>query len=88
MRYSTTGGTILRNVQPLFAELAGGRTLGVIVFALLLGLALAASGPAGVPAIKVFKSLFDGVMRLVLWVLWVLEMWLGALGAGATRSSV
>ena len=24
VRYSTTGGTILRNVQPLFAELAGG----------------------------------------------------------------
>ena len=64
---------ILEQVIPtnFFAELAGGRTLGVIVFALLLGLALAASGPAGVPAIKVFKSLFDGVMRLVLWVLWL-----------------
>ena len=64
---------ILEQVIPtnFFAELADGRTLGVIVFALLLGLALAASGPAGVPAIKVFKSLFDGVMRLVLWVLWL-----------------
>ena len=48
---------ILEQVIPtnFFAELAGGRTLGVIVFALLLGLALAASGPAGVPAIKVLS---------------------------------
>jgi len=64
---------ILEQIIPtnFFAELAGGRTLGVIVFALLLGLALAASGTAGAPAIAVFQSLFDGVMRLVLWILWL-----------------
>ena len=64
---------ILEQVIPknFFAELAGGRTLGVIVFALLLGLALAAIGEPGRPAVETLRSLFDGVMKLVLWVLWL-----------------
>ncbi len=64
---------ILEQVIPknFFAELANGRTLGVIVFALLLGLALAAIGDAGRPAVDTLRSLFDGVMRLVLWILWL-----------------
>ena len=64
---------ILEQVIPsnVFEELAKGRTLGVIVFALLLGLALAACGTAGAPAIGFFHSLFGGVMRLVLWILWL-----------------
>ncbi|MCP4836890.1 MAG: dicarboxylate/amino acid:cation symporter [Phycisphaera sp.] len=64
---------ILEQVIPtnFFAELANGRTLGVIVFALLLGLALAAIGEPGAPAIATLRSLFDGTMKLVLWVLWL-----------------
>ncbi|MEE2681414.1 MAG: dicarboxylate/amino acid:cation symporter [Planctomycetota bacterium] len=64
---------ILEQVIPtnFFSELVNGRTLGVIVFALLLGLALAACGPTGEPAIRVFESLFQGMMRLVLWILWL-----------------
>ncbi|MEE2894354.1 MAG: dicarboxylate/amino acid:cation symporter [Planctomycetota bacterium] len=64
---------ILEQVIPtnFFAELANGRTLGVIVFALLLGLALAAIGEAGRPAITTFRSLFEGTMKLVLWILWL-----------------
>ena len=70
------GGAWMNILQQLipknfFAELANFNTLGVIVFALLLGLALAASGEAGAPAITLFNSLFAGVMRLVLWILWL-----------------
>ena len=65
--------SILNQIIPsnVFAELAAGRTLGIIVFALLLGLSLAACGESGLPAITVFQSLFSGVMKLVLWVLWL-----------------
>lgn len=64
---------ILNQLIPenFFKELANGKTLGVIVFALLLGLALATCGKAGDPAITLFKSLFAGVMKLVLWILWL-----------------
>ena len=64
---------ILHQIIPtnFFKELAENRPLGVIVFGLLLGLALAASGKIATPAIKLFESLFAGVMKLVLWVLWL-----------------
>ena len=64
---------VLRQLIPdnVTSEMASGRTLGVIVFALLLGLALAAGGEATVPAIRVFGSLFDAIMRLVQWIIWL-----------------
>ncbi len=64
---------VLRQLIPdnVTSEMAAGRTLGVIVFALLLGLALAAGGEATVPAIRVFGSLFDAIMRLVQWIIWL-----------------
>lgn len=55
-------------------EMAEGRTLGVIVFALLLGLALAAGGSATEPAVKVFAALFDAIMRLIGWIIWLLPI--------------
>ena len=79
---------ILEQVIPtnFFGELVNGRTLGVIVFALLLGLALAACGPTGEPAVRVFESLFQGMMRLVLWILWLTPA-CPALGGSAVTSS-
>lgn len=64
---------ILEQVIPsnVFAEFANGRTLGVIVFSLLLGLALAACGKKAKPAIDFFHALFTGIMQLVLWILWL-----------------
>ncbi|MEM7227628.1 MAG: dicarboxylate/amino acid:cation symporter [Planctomycetota bacterium] len=52
-------------------EMANGRTLGIIVFALAFGLALAAGGEATQPAVRGFEALFDGIMRLVMWVIWI-----------------
>jgi len=55
----------------IIAEMAAGRTLPVIVFALMLGLALAAGGERTEPAVRVFEALFDALMRLVLIIIWV-----------------
>ncbi len=52
-------------------EMSGNRTLGVIIFSLLLGLALAAGGEKTAPAVAVFEALFDALLRLVLWIIWV-----------------
>lgn len=64
---------ILKQMIPtnVVDEMARGRTLGIIVFALLLGLALAAGGEKTLPAVRVFEALFDAIMRLVLWVIWL-----------------
>ena len=75
---------ILEQVIPtnVFEELTEFRPLGVIVFALLLGLALAATGPPAAPAISVFAALFAGMMKLILWVLWLTPIGVFFLVAG------
>jgi Na+/H+-dicarboxylate symporter len=57
--------------QNIVSEMAATRPLGVIVFALLLGLALAACGEKALPAIRVFDALFEAFMRLILWIIWI-----------------
>jgi Na+/H+-dicarboxylate symporter len=52
-------------------EMSEGRTLPVIVFALMLGLALAAGGEVTAPAVRFFEALFDAIMRLILVIIWV-----------------
>lgn len=52
-------------------EMSEGRALGIIVFSLLLGLGLAAGGEATLPAVRVFEALFDTMMRLVQWIVWL-----------------
>ncbi len=52
-------------------EMAKGRTLGIIMFSLAIGLALAAGGDKTRPAVIFFEALFDGIMRLVLWIIWI-----------------
>ncbi len=55
----------------IIKEMADGRTLPIIVFALMLGLALAAGGEVTNPAIRFFDGLFDAIMRLVLIIIWI-----------------
>ncbi len=64
---------MLRRIVPanLVAEMTGGRTLGVMLFALLLGLALAAAGEPAQPAVRVFESLLDAMLRVVRWLIWL-----------------
>jgi Na+/H+-dicarboxylate symporter len=51
-------------------EMGEGRTLGVIFFALLLGLGLATGGERCLPAVAMFQSLNLAIMRMVGWVMW------------------
>jgi Na+/H+-dicarboxylate symporter len=64
---------ILRQLIPrnVLSDMAQGRTLGVIVFAILLGLALASGGESAKPAIEFFAALFQALMTMVLWVVWL-----------------
>ena len=64
---------ILRQLVPrnVISDMAQGRTLGVIVFAILLGLALASGGESAKPAVEFFAALFQALMTLVLWVIWL-----------------
>jgi Na+/H+-dicarboxylate symporter len=64
---------VVRQLVPenIVGEMAGGRTLGVIVFALLLGLTLAAGGEATAPAVRFFEAMFDALLRLIHWIIWV-----------------
>jgi len=70
------GGAWLSIVHQLvptnvIADMAGARPLGIIMFGLLLGLALAAGGAKAQPAIVFFEAIFDAMMRLVQWVIWL-----------------
>ncbi len=53
------------------AAMGQGQTLGVIVIALLLGLALASGGEATAPARAFFDAMFDAIMRIVGWIIWL-----------------
>lgn len=73
---TTLGDAWLNVVQQLVPtnvvdEMANGRTLGVIVFSILLGLALAAGGGRTEPAVRFFEAMFDAMLRLVTWVIWL-----------------
>ena len=67
---------ILRQLVPknIVGEMGSGRVLGVIVFALLLGLSLAAGGERTRPAVQFFEALFDAILRMVRWIIWVMPV--------------
>lgn len=84
---------LIEQVVPtnIVREMSEGRTLGVIFFALLLGLSLAVGGEKCLPAVKVFEAFNDAIMRLIGWVMWAapigvffLVAWsVGRVGLGA-----
>ena len=67
---------ILKQVIPsnVIAEMAAGRPLGLIVFAILLGLALAAGGDRTRAARDFFDAGFEGLMILIQWIIWLTPM--------------
>ncbi|MBX3355728.1 MAG: dicarboxylate/amino acid:cation symporter [Phycisphaeraceae bacterium] len=64
---------ILHQMVPtnLLHEMSANRPLGVIVAALLFGLALAATGERARPVVDFFNALFAGLMVLVGWIIWL-----------------
>jgi Na+/H+-dicarboxylate symporter len=75
--------------NPLRAAVDG-QVLSVITFAILIGLALSAIGPRGEPALQLFEALFQALMTMIHWILWLtppgvffLTAWsVGSLGLG------
>lgn len=64
---------IVRQVIPsnIVEEMSNGRPLGVIVFGILLGLAIAAGRETTKVAAQFFDALFEAMMILVQWVIWL-----------------
>lgn len=64
---------IVRQVIPsnIIEEMANGRPLGVIVFGILFGLAIAAGRESTRVAAQFFDAVFEAMMILVQWVIWL-----------------
>ncbi len=72
----TMGGTwtnILYQLIPtnIVSEMSAGRPLGIIIFAIGLGLALAAGGERTRAAREFFDAGFEALMTLIQWVVWL-----------------
>ena len=59
-----------------------GNTLGVVVFSILLGLALVVTGKPAEPAVAFFDALFQALIRLVTWIIWIAPLGVFLLVAG------
>lgn len=57
-----------------FAAMAEGQPLGMIVFAIVLGVALALCGEVGDPAVRVLNGLNEALLRAVGWILWIIPV--------------
>jgi solute carrier family 1 (neuronal/epithelial high affinity glutamate transporter), member 1 len=55
----------------IVAEMAAMRPPGIIVFAILFGLALAAVGEKAKPVVDLFNGAFTALLALVLWIIWL-----------------
>jgi Na+/H+-dicarboxylate symporter len=68
--------SIIRQVLPgnPFAAMAQGQPLGMIVFALVLGVGIAVGGPATAAAGRTIEALNEALLRAVGWVLWVIPV--------------
>lgn len=70
------GGAAKRIVSQMvstnpIADAANGKILPLIVFSLLLGTVIAVMGPPAEPLGNLFKSLFEVMMKLVEWIIWL-----------------
>jgi Na+/H+-dicarboxylate symporter len=59
--------------NPLQAAVEG-QTLPTVVVAILLGIALVTIGKPGRPAIDAFEALFQAMIKIVLWILWLMPI--------------
>ena len=57
-----------------FAAMAEGQPLGMITFAIALGVALALCGDVGDPAVRVLNGLNEALLRAVGWILWIIPV--------------
>lgn len=55
---------------PVGTEIEGMNILGLVLFALVLGVALKKLGPEGEELIRFFNSFNEATMVLVSWIMW------------------
>lgn len=56
--------------NPLLAAVEG-KTLSVVVVSILLGLALVMTGKPAEPVVAIFDGLFQALIKLVVWIIWL-----------------
>ncbi|XP_045387295.1 neutral amino acid transporter B(0) isoform X2 [Lemur catta] len=79
-RTSQTNGTTVK--VPIGAEVEGMNILGLVVFAIIFGVALRKLGPDGELLIRFFNSFNDATMVLVSWIMWYAPVGIMFLVAG------
>ncbi|XP_064220253.1 neutral amino acid transporter A isoform X2 [Aotus nancymaae] len=68
--YSTSSGNVTYEKIPMGTEIEGMNILGLVLFALVLGVALKKLGSEGEDLIRFFNSLNEATMVLVSWIMW------------------
>uniref|UniRef100_A0A8C8Z6E5 Amino acid transporter n=1 Tax=Prolemur simus TaxID=1328070 RepID=A0A8C8Z6E5_PROSS len=79
-RTSQTNGTTVK--VPIGGEVEGMNILGLVVFAIVFGVALRKLGPDGELLIRFFNSFNDATMVLVSWIMWYAPVGIMFLVAG------
>uniref|UniRef100_A0A8C8R4R1 Amino acid transporter n=1 Tax=Pelusios castaneus TaxID=367368 RepID=A0A8C8R4R1_9SAUR len=67
---NTTSGNVTYEKIPIGTEIEGMNILGLVLFALVLGVALKKLGPEGEELIRFFNSFNEATMVLVSWIMW------------------
>ncbi|XP_004580150.2 neutral amino acid transporter A [Ochotona princeps] len=68
--HNTSSGNITSEKIPIDTEIEGMNILGLVLFALVLGVALKKLGSEGEELIRFFSSLNEATMVLVSWIMW------------------
>lgn len=68
--HNTSTGNVTREKIPIGTEIEGMNILGLVVFALVLGVALKKLGSEGEELIRFFNAFNEATMVLVSWIMW------------------
>ncbi|KAK2510135.1 hypothetical protein MC885_019428 [Smutsia gigantea] len=70
LTHNTSSGNVTREKIPVGTEIEGMNILGLVLFALVLGVALKKLGSEGEELIRFFNSFNEATMVLVSWIMW------------------
>lgn len=68
--HNTSSGNVTKEKIPVVTDVEGMNILGLVLFALVLGVALKKLGPEGEDLIRFFNSFNEATMVLVSWIMW------------------
>ncbi|XP_006974878.1 neutral amino acid transporter A [Peromyscus maniculatus bairdii] len=68
--HNTSSGNVTYEKVPVVTDIEGMNILGLVLFALVLGVALKKLGPEGEELIRFFNSFNEATMVLVSWIMW------------------